>query len=219
VRRGSLIRSDAPISLGEQGRAALRASGIRTALDLREPAERELDPADLDGLGIELRQVPIIGDVVDINTAASLGDIYRELLERRGPSLAAAVRVLSEPGALPALVFCSAGKDRTGLVVALALGAVGVSIEGIVADYTLTEHAMNGPFRDVIERRAVAAGVTEQELAVKMGAPPELMREVLAWLADRAGGPAGYLRQHGLTEEELLRLERAIVVPPAASAA
>ena len=107
----------------------------------------------------------------------SLEEIYIALLERsRRVVRPRPSGILAQPEALPALMFCSAGKDRTGLVVALTLAAVGVPDEEIVADYVLTERAMANGFRAVIEKRAVAAGISEQEIAVKVGAPPELMR-------------------------------------------
>jgi protein-tyrosine phosphatase len=209
--RGSpLIRSDAPTRMDAEARAAIATMGVRTAIDLRQPVERKLDPVDLEGLDIDVRHVPILGDDFDVNTAMSLEEIYIVLLERRGAALTAAVRVLCEPEALPALVFCSAGKDRTGLVIALTLAALGVPDEQIVNDYALTERAMANGFRAVIEQRALAAGISEQEIAVKVGAPPDLMRRVLEWLRAQDGGAAGYLRLHGLTDQELVALRLAI---------
>jgi protein-tyrosine phosphatase len=219
VRTRALIRSDAPIEIGPEGRAILRELDLRTALDLRQPVERELDPSDLDGLGLELRHVPIIGEDFKVIAGMGLDEIYRDLLERRGAELASAVRVLSEPNALPALVFCSAGKDRTGLVTALVLGALGVPDDQIVADYARTEQAVVGAFRAAIEARAAAAGISEQELAVRVGAPPALMREVLAWLREHDGGAAGYLRRNGLTAQDLEALRSNLIEPRAASAA
>jgi protein-tyrosine phosphatase len=212
VGRGGarLIRSDAPTRIDADGRAAIEALDVHTALDLREPVERKLDPVDLDELGIDVRHVPILGGDFNVHTAMSLEQIYIALLEHRGAALTAAVRVLCEPDALPALVFCSAGKDRTGLVIAVTLAALGVPDEEIVNDYALTERAMANGFRAVLEERALAAGISEQELAAKVGAPPELMRRVLEWLRAQDGGAAGYLRRNGITERELARVRLAI---------
>jgi protein-tyrosine phosphatase len=214
-----VIRSDAPLRLGDRGRAALADLGVRTAVDMREPIERGLDPADLDGLGIDLRHQPILGEDFDMNTTMGLDELYRHLLEHRGANLTAAVRVLSEPAVVPTLFFCSAGKDRTGLVSALVLGALGVPDDAIVADYSHTEKNMRGAFRDALVARAIAAGINEQELAVKVGAPPAVMRDVLAWLRERYGGAAGYLRHNGLTQGELEALRRRLVEPRAVEAA
>jgi protein-tyrosine phosphatase len=219
VRPRLVIRSDAPVAIAEAGRNTVRTIGIRTALDLREPIERELDPADFADLEIEQVNVQILGEGFELARDISMAEVYRLLLEQRGEKLTAAVRLLAEPGRLPALVFCSAGKDRTGLVAALTLGAVGVGDDEIVRDYAITEQNMQGPFRDAIIRRAHNAGITEQELAAKVGSPPALMRDVLQWLRDQHGGPQGFLRWHGMTTAELERLQTALLAPRAAKAA
>jgi protein-tyrosine phosphatase len=219
VRQRAIIRSDALAHLGPAGRAKLRELGLRTAIDLREPVERRLDPPDLDGLDVEVRHQPIMGGGLRLAQAMSLSQIYRQLLEGRGENLTAAVRRLAEPGAAPAVVFCSAGKDRTGLVSALVLGALGADDDAIVADYAQTEQNMRGEFRDAMIRRARSAGLDEQEVAVKVGSPPSLMRETLEWLREHHGGPVGFLRHHGMTDAEIAALRRELVVRSRAQAA
>ena len=49
---------------------------------------------------------------------------------------------------MPALVHCTAGKDRTGLVIALALGAVGVADEVIADDYARSAEFLVGAYFD-----------------------------------------------------------------------
>ena len=88
-----------------------------------------------------------------------------------------------------------------------------------MADYAVTDRNMNGAFRARLVARAVAAGIDEQQIAVKVGSPPALMRETLAWLRDRQGGPLGLLRSHGMTESEIAALRGALVAPGAARAA
>jgi protein-tyrosine phosphatase len=214
-----LIRSDAPLALGDDGRELLRSLRIATAVDLREPSERELDPADLDGLALTGVSNPILGPHFELDRDLTLEQVYLQILDQRGAALAGAVRALAQPGALPALVFCSAGKDRTGIVTALVLGALGVSDDEIVADYTRTEQNMNGEFRAKVEARAQAAGISEQELAVKLGAPPALMWTTLGRLRSWHGGAAGYLRSHGITDAELDELRAVMVETRAANAA
>jgi protein-tyrosine phosphatase len=219
VRPGLLVRSDAPIAIGDAGRAILRDLRLATAMDLREPIERKLDPPDFDGIRLELVSRPILGGDFKLHAGMTMEQVYRTMLDERGANLTAAVRSLARPGALPALVFCSAGKDRTGLVTALVLGALGVPDDEIVADYTRTEENMNGTFRAAVEARANAAGISEQELAAKVGAPPALMRSSLAWIRERHRGTSGYLRSHGMTNTELETLRRTLVAPRAANAA
>jgi protein-tyrosine phosphatase len=205
------------VALGERGRATLRALGVRTAVDLRQPVERRLDPADLGELAAV--ELPVLGSGLHIAPDAGLADVYRQLLEERGERLTEVVRRLARPDALPALVFCSAGKDRTGLVSALALAAAGAGDDAIVRDYAATEPNMHGAFRRAIVARAVSAGITEQEVATKVGSPPAVMRETLAWLTDRHGGIERFLRAHGMTPAELESLREAMRAPGTARAA
>jgi protein-tyrosine phosphatase len=219
VRGGMLIRSDAPLGLGDAGREVLRGLRITTAVDLREPSERELDPADFDGLALTTVSNPILGPDFELHPDMTLEEVYLEIVEQRGAALAGAVRALARPGALPAVIFCSAGKDRTGIVTALVLGTLGVSDEEIVADYARTEQNMNGEFRARVRARAQAAGISEQELAVKLGAPPALMWTTLGRLRSAHGGPAGYLRSHGVADAELDELRALLIESRAANAA
>lgn len=218
VRGRTVLRSDVPLRLGEAGRAVLQRLGLRAAIDLREPIEVELDPADLAGLGIDVRHQPILRGF-QLREGMSLVETYRELLDSRGEELTGAVRVFAEPDTAPALIFCSAGKDRTGLVVALLLGALGVPDDQIVADFARTGGNMNGEFRAELEARAVAAGVSEQQLPVRHGAPTQPLRELLAWLRESRGGAARYLLNNGLSRDELDQLRRVLLEPRGATVA
>lgn len=212
VRVGAVIRTDAPSDLGEEGREAVRRLGIRTAIDLREPIEIEQRPPELDGLGINLVNVPILGTVA-VSHDITLAQIYMMILETRGDALGAAVAQIAAEDSTPVLVFCSAGKDRTGLVSALTLSAVGVSDDEIIADYHRTEANMHGAFRARITQRAIAAGLSEQQMVVGLGAPVELMRMVLDWLREQHGGAAGFLRDHGLSRADLDALAQRLLQP------
>ena len=59
------------------------------------------------------------------------------MLRTGAASYAEALRTLAEPGVLPAVYFCMAGKDRTGVFSAVVLGLLGVADDDIVADYVL----------------------------------------------------------------------------------
>jgi protein-tyrosine phosphatase len=211
TRSGVIFRSDAPVALGNVGHEMVRKLGVRVAVDLREPGENELDQPDFGDADVEVRANPILGPGFEAYHASSLEEIYFHLLEARGDRLASAVDVLMQPESVPGLVFCSAGKDRTGLTSMLLLGAVGVVDEDIIADYHRTEDSLHGPFRELISRRAALMGFSEQELAAKAGAPRELMRSVLGWLRQQHGGASGYLEAHGVARARIESLGRRFV--------
>ena len=64
---------------------------------------------------------------------------YLEVLEFCKDSVRDCVRIVCEESSLPVLIHCAHGKDRTGLLVALLLSAVGVKDEDIVKDYAKSE--------------------------------------------------------------------------------
>jgi protein-tyrosine phosphatase len=119
------------------------------------------------------------------------------MLDERAPQLAEIVRALLEPGGLPAVIGCAAGKDRTGVAIALLLSAVGVPTEVIVADYVLTGLAFSEPDRDDPHFVDWRAGPVELEC------PPTYMEAMLAHLAGRHGGAGDLLRRNGILPADL----------------
>ncbi|WP_051472183.1 tyrosine-protein phosphatase [Patulibacter minatonensis] len=210
VPLGVIWRSDGLTELGTEGRAVLAELGIRTIVDLRQEIEQEQHPDDLDGLDVAFRSVPVIGPGMDIESITGVDDLYLMIIEQRGERLAAAVRALAAPDALPAVVHCAAGKDRTGLVAALVLSIAGVPDDVIAVDYARTAELLVGEALEEIHRRAIQAGLTEQKMAAAMTAPAAAMTKTLAHFTDAHGGTEAFLRSHGVTDEELDRLRDAL---------
>jgi protein-tyrosine phosphatase len=211
TRWRTIFRADALHRLGPAGRAALADLGVRAVIDLREHAEREQDPDDLDGLPVAVHHEPLLLDRIDIRQVRTLEQFYRDIADRCGHRLARVISLLAADGGLPAVVHCSAGKDRTGLVFALLLAAVGVDDDTVVSDYRLTARFLKPTDREDLIRRARALGLDEQVLAVNMGAPPEAMRGLLEHLRAAHGGGREYLLAHGLPAADLDRLRDRLV--------
>jgi protein-tyrosine phosphatase len=211
LRAGVLIRSDAPVALGEPGRQALAELGVVTAVDLREAVERDVAPPDFGELEITLVGRPLLQDLA-VDPNAGLDRLYTSLLEARGEAFVAAVASVADAATDPVMVFCSAGKDRTGLLIALLLGLLGVADEEIVADYHRTEANLQGAFRERIQGTALASGLSEQQVAVNLGAPAELMTAVLTRLREH-GGAEAYLTRHGLPAEAIEQLRARLLEP------
>ena len=72
------------------------------------------------------------------DTPQSVGEGYVSMADEGGRAIGGAVALLARPDALPAVFHCTAGKDRTGILAAIVLSAVGVRDEDIVANYMLT---------------------------------------------------------------------------------
>lgn len=216
VRRGRLLRSDALHRVDDAGRESLGRLHVTRVIDLRDDDEVAAAPNALTGVPVEVLRRPIFGGWTQAPTAGfELGDLYAAMVSTRGAALAAAVGAIADAADGAVLVHCTAGKDRTGVVVALALGAVGVARGAVLDDYARTEENLAGEWLTgmlaAMKDLPIPDGV---DLATILGASP---REVLASTLDevdrRYGSAAGYLRSHGLSDQQLERLRDRLVQP------
>jgi len=218
IRHGALYRSDAPRA-GDAPPAGV-AWPPATVIDLRSAAEAEADHA-LRSAGSDVHSVPLMAEAGIVRLAedpvepdAGVAGLYLRTLASVGPAFATVVRLIAL-SAGPTLVHCTAGKDRTGLVVAVVLSAAGVSDEDILADYLRTQANMAG----VIERVASTPGLDHGRALVRrveetrpeiLTAPAGAMTAALRLIA-RSGGADTWLARHGLTELELEQLHARLV--------
>ena len=81
----------------------------------------------------------LLGEV----NAGGLGLLYRIILDSARPELCAALHLVlgALAGGRAVLIFCKAGKDRSGLLAALILAAAGCDDEQILRDYIRWGHA------------------------------------------------------------------------------
>ena len=210
TRWRTLFRSDSPHRLSEADRASLVEYGLRTAIDLRQAAElTEAPNVFAASTQVTYRHLPLLSDVPSMpEVLPALVDIYRSILDDRREQVGAALAALAAPDALPAVVNCTAGKDRTGLIVALLLGLAGVPAETIVADYALSGVCLAGVYLDEARQRAKAQGFSYD---LQVLCEPDFMRTTLAHLRKRYGGIEAYARATGLGDMEIDRLRRAMV--------
>ena len=202
TRPGAVVRADSLSRLTAAGWESALGYGVRRIVDLR--ADDELDEDGAWPGDVTVVRVPILPgsyadplwpEFVAIFEAAGddergLRDVYLAFLGRWPESFAAAVAAIAEAGPGPIAVQCGAGRDRTGLVAALLMDAVGVEHDQIAADYGMTPPIDGAP-----------------------GATAWVMGEVLRCLRDMHGGSRGYLATAGLAEDALeaavARLHRA----------
>ncbi|WP_225730302.1 MULTISPECIES: tyrosine-protein phosphatase [unclassified Nocardia] len=217
IRRGVVFRSATPQQLGAADLRLLTGPlGLRTVIDLRTGAESEREGhGRLSGTLVRVVNLPLRvaghaaanpAELAAHASAAGMVAHYRELLSGSGASVIAAMRLLARPERHSVLFHCAAGKDRTGLLAALLLDALGVSAEHIVADYALSAEHLNQVRARLITMTAyrslppLGTGI--------MSVDPGVMAAFLRGLHDSHGGAAGWLRLNGLSaaELDLLRL-------------
>ena len=143
--------------------------------------------------------------------SGDLGGFFELLARTRGPQIAAAANTLAAPGALPALVHCTAGKDRTGIVVAVVLSALGVGDTDVIHDFALSAAYLDAGFAERTRREMAAAGRAADGVSDRVfsAAEPEWMARVLAFIREHYGDASTYLTVHGVVAGARRASERA----------
>lgn len=217
IRPRGLFRSDALHRVSAAGKHQFTEQGIVRVIDLRSDAELAQAPTVFSAADVETIHHPIFTDATPPldGGSLSLGSLYRHIVTERADRLAAAVQLIADAPAGGVLVHCTAGKDRTGLVVAAALAAVGVPREQIVADYAASAENLAGEWADAMLAGAAAQfgslDADIQELIT--GSPAAVMAETLDFVEQRLGGFTELLEMNGVDAAGLDRLRSRLIGP------
>ena len=222
VRWGRVYRSD---SLGRLAPADLErfaALGVARVCDLRMDAEREAEPSRVEGRdGVVVEHLPIGGVVAQTRsmgrlvregkitevTVERMAAVYEELLEAHPSTFGAVVARAADPADLPLVIHCTAGKDRTGIAVALILAALGVEEASILDDYELTVRYHSLPLVARLRPEYEADGIDFSKVETFFSTPRAVMAVTLAGLRERHGGVESYLTgPAGLSAEQVSSL-------------
>ena len=233
VRRGRVFRSDGLHALSERDFDDLSRLGLRLVCDLRSEYERKRKPtvwpqrfvpetvlmevnadprANHSGLLEMLQQ-----DSSAQGATAMMSCVYRivpGMLAQYIPSLFSA---LISDHQLPLVFHCSAGKDRTGILSAIILLALGVPREVVIEDYLKTARYQS---RSKILHRAneflepiYAPASPPQEVAsIIIGVERHFLEKALVTMGERDGRIDDYLRSAGVTQEQIERMRDRLLI-------
>lgn len=229
VRSGLFYRSEGPASFLDAHLAELRALGVRTVCDLRSDGEREASPHDW--CGPECR---ILNLVMNTDMRAQGKEAWKRL--HADPSAAKLRRVINEsyramPGALlphlhsivsalsdgqtPLVLHCTAGKDRTGVAVALILTLLGVRKSDIDADYAKTALFMSDPRLvasvEEVWGRNLGVRPDAEMLALMMGIDQAHLAAAFEEVEARWGGVPAYFAAGGIDEAAQVRFRTMMI--------
>lgn len=211
LRWRTLFRSDALHALTPSDVGRFRDDlGISDIVDLRSSHELSNEGRGaLEAEPIAFHHLPLFdgqtsGAQHEAAMRMSLGQRYLGMMEMARAPIANVVRRLAhaEGGAV---YHCAAGKDRTGVVSAVLLGALGVSNDLIVADYALSAENIDAIIARVMSMKGYAATLRAMP-ADTLHAEPETMQEVVSTIDAKYGSMAGYLREAGVEDETLASL-------------
>lgn len=220
---GRLLRSENLQELSAADVAKLvREIGVTTVVDLRTTGELEVEgPAPLDVVpGVRHAHHPVLPELgtasdavaeallvtkIERDRARYPDDIttghYLGYLEERPDEVAGALRSIATAGGA-AIVHCAAGKDRTGVIVALALTVAGVQPGAIVADYVATADRIDAIIGRLRRSKTYADDINSRPVRAHLPRP-ETMWAFLEQLEVRYGGLPRWLAGNGFADDEL----------------
>jgi protein-tyrosine phosphatase len=214
VRWGKVFRAGVLSYVTAGDHTSLGALGIRTICDLRRAEERLKEPTrwpdetartlhwDDESDAQSLRKYAARQSATSEGMFAAMLDLYRGLPLRMSARIRGLLSCIVEDH-LPVVVHCAAGKDRTGVAIAVLLSALGVPRDTVIDDYLLTNDV--GNFEVFIRGREDAQlGLADTKHPLL--AMPEEMRRVAfsadpAFLStafeaiDELGGIDGYIEE------------------------
>jgi protein-tyrosine phosphatase len=230
VRWGRAFRSDSLSRLSASDWERFAALGIRTIVDLRRPAEIEAAPTRLpDGLGVkvvrpaatdpppndpELLGLVLSGRRKRVDTEEVCA-VYCALARDYARAFGATLATLAQGSCLPAVVHCTAGKDRTGLAAALLLLVLGVDEEVVLDDYELSTTYRSGRRMAELAPVLEKVGVRVRDVTPLLSAPRPALAGALAWVRRSFGSVESYLTGPGGLDPSCFGRLRQLLVGPA----
>jgi protein-tyrosine phosphatase len=218
VRKGVIFRSCALVELTEVDvELLLQRMHVRTLVDLRDGRE-----VAGDGIGLlstaaktlAYHNIPLLDILVDRSSTYGQGLVgrYLQFVAEGAPKIVRVLSVIALPSALPVVFYCTAGKDRTGVVAALLLVLLGVRPEEIVEDYCASAH--EEPWlREFLNRRSIQRHRLGDIPPEYLRADPAVMREFLTLIEADAGGVERLLIKAGASPALFDALKNNLLTP------
>ena len=205
------------MTIGDQMRAR-EDFGVSAIIDLRHPDEMEMyGPVRtaLAGTSVASCVASLIptseafaAHIARSNELHGLGqstEKYGYLLEVGSTAIARAFEVFADDSAYAVIVHCTAGKDRTGIVIALLLEVLGVSRDQISADYELSNKSIPRLI-EYVEAKGRTPDLSREEWEARLATPAERMTKLMDFVDREYGSARDYLKASGLDEASINRI-------------
>ena len=221
VRWRRLFRADAPRRVDDDDCAELDALQLSTLIDLRTADEITQRGCVLRPHAGDYHHLPLLAAVPHESELAAWSSpefvtaSYRRMLDEGADAIREILAVLSDAASYPVLFHCSAGKDRTGVVAAVVLGALGVSGSDIVTDYARSAPAMEQMLAWIRAEYPDAGDRVNTNAAALLSAEPASMAGLIRAVRRDFGSFNGYVRALGV-DSAIPHLRRALLTPAVA---
>lgn len=137
-----------------------------------------------------------------------LKQMYKDFIDTSQTFIYTMLKLLSDPNNVPALIHCTAGKDRTGIASALIQSCVGFSKECVTDDYEATTEGITPIYDEIRKHYNGVQGMAEEFLTSER----ETMASTLAYIDEMHGSVQEYLIKCGFNSQEQEKLKRNIII-------
>ena len=213
VRTGLLLRASSLHRLTDE--EAWHELGAQCVVDLRYQRERSAFP--LPDFIVDDTHASLLPENWSVDRASKaitpddfLTSVYHDILELGRDSLREILHALASEDAYPAVFFCMAGKDRTGVLAAIVLTLLGVSEDDIVDDFELSGDEVVA----LVAYLRTREHFEDFEDHPMMNQPEELLRaprtameRFLAEVDVRYGGLRGYVTSLDIDDDTVQALQ------------
>ena len=222
VRWGMLYRSGQIDSISRLSQQELKQIGIRTFIDLRTKEEyigypSMAGPFKTIHIPIEAGNMePVLQAMQRENLQADtiyqlVKQINRDLVDKHQKEFKQIFSVLLDPANYPVVINCNSGKERTGVVAALVLAALGVNEEVIMEDYRLSNKYFN--IINASQYAYCLPDSMQEAITMLYSAKEEFLNAAKQQINTKYGDVKTYLKKGvGLTQEDLNKLRNILLV-------
>ncbi|MFN8419726.1 MAG: tyrosine-protein phosphatase [Anaerolineae bacterium] len=229
TRWGKLFRTGPFSSLTDFDREYLLQLHFKLVCDLRSETEVEQMPDTLPDSASEYWWHPVFSHkestagvrrfLLSVNNIDKLNSALQEsykqdMIDKKGAIFGTTLRRILAADTLPMSIHCTAGKDRTGVTVALLFAALGVPDEVIIADYSLS-NLFNYYFRAALKDNSRGLRIlrlTQDSLMPLLLAHPDTMRGTLAHIRTTYGSYANYLNDQCGVDSAMIQQLRTLLL-------
>ena len=193
---------------------------LRTILDLRHPDE--LAGSEPHALADRVVAISVFNEtqpqealIAELNGLYGNGPSprrYLHYLEVGGDRLTRAFQLFAVEENYPFLVHCTAGKDRTGVLLGMIMDVLGASDEDIANEYGLSDASIDRLI-DYLRRAGRQLEGTDEEIRARLSTPPARMAGFIELLREHHGGAEAFFRKQGVTEAEITKVRELLTAP------